>query len=39
MDVPPIQYARTEDGVNVAYALIGDGLPLVGSWAGSPISK
>ncbi len=31
MDAPPIQYARTEDGVNIAYVSFGslDGLPLV----------
>jgi class 3 adenylate cyclase len=29
MDAPPIQYARTEDGVNIAYSAMGDGPPLV----------
>ena len=29
MDAPPIQYARTEDGVNIAYWAVGDGPPLV----------
>ena len=28
---PPIQYARTEDGVNIAYAQVGTGPPLVRS--------
>jgi hypothetical protein len=27
MDAPPIQYARTEDGVNIAYWTLGDGPP------------
>ena len=25
MDTPPIQYARTEDGVNIAYWALGEG--------------
>ena len=29
MDAPPIQYARTEDGVNIAYWTLGSGPPLV----------
>jgi class 3 adenylate cyclase len=29
MDAPPIQYARTDDGVNIAYFDIGTGSPLV----------
>lgn len=29
MDPPPIQYARTPDGVNIAYAVVGNGPPLV----------
>ena len=29
MDAPPIQYARTEDGVNLAYWTVGEGPPLV----------
>ena len=29
MDAPPIQYARTEDGVNIAYTVMGEGPPLV----------
>ena len=29
MDAPPIQYARTEDGVNIAYWTLGEGEPLV----------
>ena len=29
MDAPPIQYCRTEDGVNIAYWALGDGPPLV----------
>jgi len=29
MDAPPIQYARTADGVNIAYWAIGEGPPLV----------
>ena len=29
MDAPPIQYARTEDGVNIAYWTMGDGPPLL----------
>ena len=24
MDAPPIQYARTEDGVNIAYRTVGE---------------
>ena len=34
MDAPPIQYARSEDGVNIAYCVTGDGPCFVrGSWA------
>ena len=29
MDVPPIHYARTEDGVNIAYWTLGEGPPVV----------
>jgi len=29
MDAPPIQYARTDDGVNIAYWTMGDGPPLL----------
>jgi pimeloyl-ACP methyl ester carboxylesterase len=29
MDAPPIQYARTQDGVNIAYTRMGEGSPLV----------
>jgi class 3 adenylate cyclase/pimeloyl-ACP methyl ester carboxylesterase len=29
MDAPPIQYAKTSDGVNIAYSAIGQGPPLV----------
>ena len=29
MDAPPIQYARTEDGVNIAYWTLGKGPPLL----------
>ena len=29
MDAPPIQYARTDDGVNIAYWTLGEGPPLV----------
>ena len=29
MDAPPIQYARTEDGVNIAYWTMGEGPPLL----------
>ena len=29
MDAPPIQYARTDDGVNIAYWTIGSGPPLL----------
>jgi pimeloyl-ACP methyl ester carboxylesterase len=29
MDAPPIQYAKTSDGVNIAYWAIGEGPPLV----------
>jgi pimeloyl-ACP methyl ester carboxylesterase len=29
MDAPPIQYARTEDGVNIAYWTLGEGPPLI----------
>jgi class 3 adenylate cyclase/pimeloyl-ACP methyl ester carboxylesterase len=31
--MPPIQYARTSDGVNIAYWTLGDGPPLI--WIGS----
>ncbi len=29
MDAPPIQYARTEDGVNIAYWTLGSGPTVV----------
>ena len=29
MDAPPIQYARAEDGVNIAYWTLGEGPPLI----------
>ncbi len=29
MDAPPIQYARTSDGVNIAYWIMGHGEPLI----------
>jgi class 3 adenylate cyclase len=29
MDTPPIQYARASDGVSIAYASMGEGLPLL----------
>jgi pimeloyl-ACP methyl ester carboxylesterase/DNA-binding CsgD family transcriptional regulator len=29
MDIPPIKYAETPDGVNIAYALRGSGLPVI----------
>ncbi len=29
MDAPPIQYAKTSDGVNIAFWAVGDGPPLV----------
>ena len=29
MDAPPIQYARTEDGVNIAWWTLGEGSPVV----------
>ena len=29
MDAPPIQYARTEDGVNIAYWTLGEGPPVL----------
>jgi class 3 adenylate cyclase len=29
MDAPPIQYARTEDGVNIAYWTLGEGAPVL----------
>ena len=29
MDAPPIQYARTDDGVNIAYWTLGEGFPLL----------
>ena len=29
MDAPPIEYARTEDGVTIAYWTIGRGYPLI----------
>ena len=29
MDAPPIQYTRTTDGVNIAYAVSGDGIPML----------
>ncbi len=29
MDAPQIQYAHTEDGVNIAYWTVGQGFPLV----------
>jgi len=32
MDPPRIQYAKTRDGVNIAFWTLGDGPPLVHSW-------
>ena len=32
MDPPRIQYARTQDGVSIAYWTLGEGPPLVHSW-------
>ena len=29
MDAPPIQYCRTDDGVNIAYWTLGEGTPLL----------
>ena len=29
MDAPPIQYAKTSDGVNIAYTTAGGGPPVV----------
>jgi pimeloyl-ACP methyl ester carboxylesterase/DNA-binding CsgD family transcriptional regulator len=29
MDAPPIQYVKTSDGYNIAYAVTGEGLPMV----------
>ncbi len=29
MDAPPVQYARTSDGVNIAYTVAGSGRPYV----------
>ena len=29
MDIPPVQYARTSDGVNIAYTVAGNGRPCV----------
>ena len=29
MDAPPVQYAKTSDGYNIAYAVSGEGLPFV----------
>jgi hypothetical protein len=29
MDAPPVQYVATRDGYDVAYAVSGEGLPLV----------
>ena len=29
MDAPPIQYARTDDGVNIAYWTLGEGRPFI----------
>jgi pimeloyl-ACP methyl ester carboxylesterase len=36
---PAIQYARTSDGVNIAYYLIGDGRPLVSLTPGSHLER
>ncbi len=33
MDAPPIQDARTEDGVNIAWWGMGTGYPLLGLYA------
>ena len=29
MDAPPIQYTRTDDGVNIAYWTLGEGVPVL----------
>jgi pimeloyl-ACP methyl ester carboxylesterase len=36
-DAPRIQYAKTSDGVNIAYATAGSGTPLV--WIQSPVQS
>ncbi len=36
MDAPPIQYARTDDGVNIAYRTLGDGARLCLRWRRVP---
>jgi pimeloyl-ACP methyl ester carboxylesterase len=37
MDAPPIQYARTDDGVNIAYWTLAEGHPLIHQ-PGAPFS-
>lgn len=29
MDAPPVQYVTTSDGVSIAYAIVGNGMPLI----------
>jgi DNA-binding CsgD family transcriptional regulator/pimeloyl-ACP methyl ester carboxylesterase len=29
MDAPPVRYVTTSDGISLAYAIVGDGLPLI----------
>jgi hypothetical protein len=34
MDAPPVQYVKTSDGYSIAYAVQGEGMPLVVAPAG-----
>ena len=39
MDAPPIQYAKTKDGVNIAYYALGQGVPFVSLGLPSHLSE
>ncbi len=39
MKLPPIRYVHTDDGVSLAYAMFGDGPPLIYAFAGPALSN
>ena len=36
---PRIQYAKTEDGVSIAFYTLGEGMPVVGAWTATSIQR
>lgn len=39
MELPPIRYVHTDDGVSIAYTVFGEGSPLIYSFAGPGLSN